>query len=56
MWLHADEVASSCLKNRAICFDAECSDFQYFWHIERSAVAGASLLRADPGCDQADDD
>jgi hypothetical protein len=27
-------------RHGTISFDAECSDFQYFWHVERSAVAG----------------
>jgi hypothetical protein len=30
-------------RNGTISFDAECSDFQYFWHVERSAVAGRTL-------------
>jgi hypothetical protein len=33
-------VASPCLKNCTISFDTECSAFQYFRSVERSAVAG----------------
>jgi hypothetical protein len=43
-------------RNGTVSFDAECSDFRYFWRVECSAVTGAQACRADPGGDQADDD